>query len=174
MKRSFNNVPTTKGGNMEVRVQEMTADKKVELIEIGYYMNQLGLPKDFIGSAIHRAFEIVAICELVKMWFREADQHVRDRLFESIQNALQQEEDNTQKIRFDDLERISQNIRLFKDNLRLKVDQTGGIKRLAELTGIPQPSLSRFFSTATMPRRATLLKISRALNMSHVEIVTGW
>ena len=37
MKEDFNEIPKTKGGNMEVRVQEMTADKKVELIEIGYY-----------------------------------------------------------------------------------------------------------------------------------------
>lgn len=169
---SMNDVES-KGGKM-MKAQELTADSKVELIEIGYYMNQLGLPKDFIGSAIHTAFEMAAVCDLVKMWFKEADQGVRNRLVENIQSLLQQKQQPSNTIRFDDLERIAQNIRLFKDNLRLKVDQSGGIKRLAELTGIPQPSLSRFFSTTTMPRRATLLKISRALNMSHVEIVTGW
>ncbi|NJL26013.1 MAG: helix-turn-helix transcriptional regulator [Calothrix sp. SM1_5_4] len=54
------------------------------------------------------------------------------------------------------------------------VDKNGGIKKLAELTGIPQPSLSRFFGGATMPRRATLLKIARALNLSQIEIATEW
>lgn len=156
-----------------MRIQELNADSKVELIEIGYYMNQLGLPKDFIATSIHKAFEVNAICDLIKLWFREADGSVRERLVENIKVLLCQPE-TPNRIRFDDLEKISQNIRLFKDNLRLKVDQSGGIKRLAELTGIPQPSLSRFFSTVTMPRRATLLKISRALNMSYVEVVTGW
>lgn len=156
-----------------MRVQELTADRKVELIEIGYYMNQLGLPKDFIASSIHMAFEAGAVCDLIKLWFKEADEKVRESLVENIQALLHHKEPNN-RIRFDDMELISGNIRQFKDNLRLVVDQSGGIKRLAELTGIPQPSLSRFFSTTTMPRRATLLKISRALNMSHVEIVTGW
>jgi transcriptional regulator with XRE-family HTH domain len=54
------------------------------------------------------------------------------------------------------------------------VDQNGGIKHLAELTGISQPSLSRFFNSATMPRRATLQKIARALKLSQVQIAREW
>lgn len=155
-----------------MREQVLTCDMKVELIEIGYHMKQVGLPKEFIASAIHTAFDVSAVFELVRQWFKEADQKVRESIMERIQSFLRQNGPEA-KIRFDDLDKIAQNIRLFKDNLRLVVDENGGIKRLAELTGIPQPSLSRFFSTTTMPRRATLLKISRALNMSHVDIVTG-
>lgn len=54
----------------------------------------------------------------------------------------------------------------------MAVDKNGGLKKLAELTEIPQPSLSRFFGSATMPRRTTLLKIARALNLSQIEIAT--
>ena len=56
----------------------------------------------------------------------------------------------------------------------MAVDKNGGLKKLAELTEIPQPSLSRFFGNATMPRRTTLLKIARALNLSQIEIATEW
>ena len=77
-------------------------------------------------------------------------------------------------MRFDDLEQIAKDIQFFKDNLRIIVEKNGGIKNLSKLTGIPQPSLSRFFNSNAMPRRVTLLKIARALNLSQVQIATEW
>ncbi len=77
-------------------------------------------------------------------------------------------------VRFDDLDTIAKDVRAFKDSLRLIVDERGGIGRLADLTEIPQPSLSRLFGSASMPRRATLLKIARALDLSEVQIATPW
>lgn len=50
----------------------------------------------------------------------------------------------------------------------------GGISKLAELTGIPQPSLSRFFSSNAMPRRSTLLKIAKALNLEGIKVDIMW
>lgn len=76
-------------------------------------------------------------------------------------------------VRFDDLDRIASDVRKFKDSLRALVEARGGIGKLAELTAIPQPSLSRFFNTAAMPRRTTLYKIARALNLSQVQIAKG-
>lgn len=77
-------------------------------------------------------------------------------------------------IRFDDLDAIAANVRAFKDSFRLLVEERGGVGILAQLTGIPQSSLSRFFGTATMPRRATLLKIAHALELSEVQIASPW
>jgi DNA-binding MurR/RpiR family transcriptional regulator len=54
------------------------------------------------------------------------------------------------------------------------VDERGGIGKLAELTHMPQPSISRFFNTASIPRRATLNKFARALGLSEVQIETPW
>jgi hypothetical protein len=54
------------------------------------------------------------------------------------------------------------------------VDGRGGIGKLAELAAIPQPSLSRFFNTAAMPRRTTLHKIAGGLNLSQIQIATEW
>lgn len=48
--------------------------------------------------------------------------------------------------------------------------EQGGISKLAELTGIPQPSLSRFFNSNAMPRKATVLKIAKALNLDEIKI----
>ena len=77
-------------------------------------------------------------------------------------------------IRFDDLESIAKDVRKVKNELLMTVNQRGGITQLSRLTGIPQPSLSRFFNTNSMPRRGALLKIAKALDSSAVQIATEW
>ena len=153
-------------------------DIKVEVVEIGHLMNQAGLPKEFIANAVQTAFEYEGVYDLLKMWAAETDTRERDETISDIQELIedcqQQEQVEGVYVRFDDLDGIAKNIRAFKDNLRALVDQNGGIKGLSELTGIPQPSLSRFFNSATMPRRATLHKIARALKLNQVQIATEW
>jgi DNA-binding phage protein len=77
-------------------------------------------------------------------------------------------------INFNDLETISNNIRQFKDSLLEVVNENGGLKSLSEKTGIPQSSLSRFFNTESMPQRATLLKIQKALRIKKIDLETNW
>ena len=135
-------------------------------------------PHKFIAAAVQTAFEFEGIYNLMKMWVDETDQKEKDEIVADIQNLIDdwapREKVEGVNVRFDDLETISNDVRKFKDNLRIAIDKNDGIKKLAELTGIPQPSLSRFFDSATMPRRATLLKIARALNLSQIEIATEW
>jgi DNA-binding phage protein len=156
----------------------IASDIKVEVVEIGHQMNQEGLPKEFIANAVQTAFEFEGVYDLLKMWATETDPRERDETISDIQELIedcqQQEQVDGVYVRFDDLDGIAKNIRAFKDNLRALVDQSGGIKHLSEITGIRQPSLSRFFNSATMPRRATLHKIARALKLNQVQIATEW
>ena len=161
-----------------MRAASIAPDIKVEIVEIAHEMNQVGLPKEVIASAVSTAFEFEGVYDLLKMWSQETDSAERDEIIADVQELI---EDCSQSdkiegvyVRFDDLEVIAKNIRSFKDNLRAVVDQNGGIKNLSTLTGIPQPSLSRFFNSATMPRRATLHKIARALKLSQIQIATKW
>lgn len=77
-------------------------------------------------------------------------------------------------INLNDLDTISQNIRQFKDRLLEVVNEKGGFKFLSEKTGIPQASLSRFFNTESMPQRATLLKIQKALGIKKIDLDPVW
>jgi DNA-binding phage protein len=161
-----------------MRAASIASDIKVEIVEIGHEMNQAGLPKEFIASAVSTAFEFEGVYDLLKMWVNEDDSAERDEIIADVQELI---EDCSQAgqiegvyVRFDDLDAIAKNIRGFKDHLRSIVDQNGGIKNLSTLTGIPQPSLSRFFNSATMPRRSTLHKIARALKLSQIQIATEW
>ena len=154
------------------------ADRNVELIEIGHQMKLKGLSNEFVSAAVQTAFQYEGVYDLMKLWFEESDNKEKDEIVADIQDMIdecgQKEKVEGVYIRFDDLDKIAKNIRSFKDNLRIIVDKRGGIKAIAELTGIPQPSLSRFFSSNTMPRRVTLLRIARALNLSQIQIATEW
>lgn len=155
-----------------MKAVEMNSDVRVEAIEIGHQMNQAGLSKQFIASAVELAFKFEGIYNLMKMWADEADSDERDETVAEIQGLIDdifQPEKNTKvHIRFDDLDEVAKDIRRFKDNLREIVDKRGGIGKLALLTGIPQPSLSRFFNSGAMPRRNTLIKISKALKLGEI------
>ncbi len=161
-----------------MKAQKMTADLKVELMEIGTLMHKKGLPSSFIVSAVNTAFEFEGVYDLMKMWAEEKNKREQNEIIADIQDLIddcsQKEKIEGTYSRFDDLDGIAKNIRVFKDTLRLEVDKHGGLNHLAQLTGIPQPSLSRFFGSVSMPRRNTLLKIARALNLSQVQIATQW
>jgi DNA-binding phage protein len=161
-----------------MKAQAMNPDVKVELIEIGSLMHKAKLPNSFIAAAVETAFAFEGVYDLMKMWAEESDKNERAEIVADIQDLIndcaQKEKIEGVYIRFDDLEKISGNIRTFKDSLLLKVNDRGGISKLSELTGIPQPSLSRFFNSASMPQRTTLLKIAKALSLSQVEIATEW
>lgn len=161
-----------------MNTQTLTAHKNVELIEIGHQMNQAGLSEEFIAAAVQVAFEYEGVYDLMMMWSEETDETERNEIVADIQDMIdecsQKEKIEGTYVRFDDLDQIAKHIRTFKDHLRIVVEEHGGIKKLSELTGIPQPSLSRFFNSNTMPRRVTLLKIARALNLSQIQIATEW
>ena len=161
-----------------MKTHTVASDKNIEPIEIGHKMHMAGLPNEFVASAVRTAFEFEGVHDLMKLWSEESDEKEKNEILADIQDMIdecsQKEKIEGTYIRFDDLNEIAKHIRSFKDQLRLIVSKNGGIKALATLTGIPQPSLSRFFSSNTMPRRVTLLKIARALKLSQIQIATEW
>jgi hypothetical protein len=145
---------------------------------IGLEMQKAGLPNGFIVAAVTTASEYEGIFELLQLWSAESDQAERDAIVSDLQELIddcaQPEKIEGVYVRFDDLAQIAADVGKFKDSLRALVDERGGIGKLAALTGIPQPSLSRFFNTSAMPRRTTLHKIARALGLNQIQIATEW
>jgi DNA-binding phage protein len=161
-----------------LKSSRIKSDDKVTVMEIAAKMRTAGLPDAFIASAAEMAFQFEGVLDLFLMWNDESDQAERDEIVADIQELV---EDCEQKdlvegvyVRFDDLESISKDIRSFKDGLRAIVDTHGGLTQLAQKIEVPQPSLSRFFNSASMPRRNTLNKIAKALGLSQVQISTEW
>ena len=152
--------------------------KQMHLFQIATKMQKSGLSDYFVVYAVRCALENEGMCDLMELWETEKIKKERNEIVADIQELI---DDSMQTgiveqeyIRFNDLDAVAKNIRGFKDSLLSKVMEAGGISDLAESTGIPQPSLSRFFNTNTMPRRATLLKIAKALKLDELKMEKMW
>lgn len=154
------------------------AKKQMQLFQIAVKMQRASLSDKFIVEAVRLASESEGVFNLMQFWVEEKNKKERDEIIADIQDLIDDssEQGVTKKeyIRFNDLDAIAKNIRSFKNSLLSKVMEEGGISKLAQLTGIPQPSLSRFFNTNTMPRRATLLKMAKALNLDELKTEKIW
>ena len=150
----------------------------VELCEIAHQMKVAQLSDDFIAAAIKTALEYEGVADLLKLWGDETEEKERNEIIADIQDLIedcqQKKQEKFPRIKMNDLEAIANDIRAFKDSLLDVVNKKGGISHLAELSGIPQPSISRFFNSNAMPRRTTLLKIAKALKLDAVDINTFW
>jgi DNA-binding phage protein len=158
--------------------EDKSSSNDVDLFEIAHSMREAGLPDTFISAAVKTALDYEGVADLLKLWRNEDDEIERNEIVADINDLIDDCQPTMKKkyprIKMNDLDSISKDIRSFKDSLLSIVDKKGGISRLAQLTGIPQPSLSRFFNTNAMPRRTTVLKIAKALQLDEIEINTLW
>jgi hypothetical protein len=154
--------------------------EKPNVEKIAEQMYSEELPERFVKRVAELGQNNLGMAELMVLWSESDDSTYQDALIADMQDLIGEAETIQQgreepHVRFDDLDWIADNIMTFKDSLRLELDKRNiSLTELSERTGIPVPSLSRFFDTASMPRRKTLLKIADAANLSQVEIATEW
>lgn len=157
-----------------------TDEQKVQLYKIATLMEQAGLSNKFIANAVEIGAYYEGVYGLFDLWGSEEDQEFKDQIIANIQNEIDEYKEQPKEpvkkpyIKYSDLDLIAKNVEGFKAHLKTIVDKWGGVTKLAKETGIPQPSISRFFSSSSMPRRTTLYKIAEALNLSEKEIITEW
>lgn len=152
----------------------------LRVLDILNEMRKMGLGNAFIRSLMENYQRYEGVQDLMEMWLEENDPAERTLIIEDIQEILEDISDAPKTpeerpyMNYNDLLAIKSDIIEFKLKLREEVDRQGGISELARRTGIPQPSLSRFFSSSSMPRRTTLYKIAKALNLSESAIGFKW
>ena len=152
--------------------------EQVKLFDIAVKMKKADLADLFIVNTVKTALEFEGVSDLMHLWADEKDKKERDEIVADIQDmidaCLQNEKSEEIYIKFNDLDAIAKNIRAFKDSLLQMVVERGGIGKLSELTSIPQPSLSRFFNSNSMPQRSTVLKIAKALDLGEIKMDILW
>ena len=155
-------------------------DNNLHVLDILTEMRRAGLETAFIYSLMENCQRYEGIRDLMEMWLETTDSKERNNIITDLQECLCDIIDSPQKpeekpyLRFDDLAEVRRDIIEFKKQLRLEVDRQGGISELSRKTGIPQPSISRFFSSGSMPRRTTLYKIAKALNLPESAVGFKW
>ncbi len=151
---------------------------QMKLFDIAIEMKKAGLADAFIVDAVQTALKFEGVADLMHLWSDEKDSKEHDEIIADIQDMIdacrQKEKSEEIYIKFNDLDSIAKNIRAFKDSLCQEVMKRGGISKLSEVTGIPQPSLSRFFNSNAMPQRATVLKIAKALDLDEIKMDILW
>ncbi len=166
-------------------VKKKEAESIVQLYRIAAEMKKAGLSEDFIVKAVHLAEAYEGARDLFHLWDEEDDSQERDEIISDLQESIEDQDEwkRGSKIRKPlsnkDVDEMMKRVVDYKKNLRKKVDRWGGISKLAEQSGLPQPSLSRFFNTASLPRRSTLSRILSALGddeevdeiLSHLELI---
>lgn len=157
-----------------------TDEQKVRVYEIAAEMSQKKLSAQFISACVEQALHYEGTHDLMVLWSEAKSATERNEVLADLQDEIDARVEAPKKqikkpyVKFDDLEAIAKDVIRFKNALRKVVDKHGGISKLSEKTGIPQPSLSRFFNSASMPRRTTLYKIAEALNLNEKEILNEW
>jgi DNA-binding phage protein len=149
-------------------------------LDILQEMRRQGIPDEFISLLMRYLFEYNGIKGLMEMWMEEASPKERNYIIEDLQECLDDivgvplDIQQSLNLQIDDLKNAKNDILEFKAKLRNEVDKRGGISELSRKSGIPQPSLSRFFSSSSMPRRTTLYKITSALDLPESAIKIHW
>lgn len=153
--------------------------KMFQIARIISKMADEGLSDEFAIKLFEFAVKYEGFADLLNLWMHETDPKERDEIIADLQDEIEEFQNAeivkpSHYIQFDNLELIAQNVMKFKKDLRIAVDRWGGISKLSEATGIPIPSLSRFFNTPSLPRRITLEKIARALNLQASDLLSKW
>lgn len=155
-------------------------DNNLHVLDIFNEMRRSGLESTFIFSLMENYQRYEGIRDLMEMWFDETNVKERSKILADLQESIDDITTSPQKpeerpyLRYEDLDEVKRDVIEFKKRLREEVDRQGGISELARKTGIPQPSLSRFFTSGSMPRRTTLYKIAKALNLPESAIGIKW
>jgi DNA-binding phage protein len=153
---------------------QTTPESIIRACEIALQMKKSGLSDEFIAGAMKIAVRSEGVFDLMVLWAEEGDEEAVADIQELIDEDEKESRELGKKIEFKDLGGIADSIVEFKKKLRDKVDQSGGVSELARKTGMPQSSLSRFFNSASRPRRTTLHKIAGAIGLRPEEIAFDW
>lgn len=157
---------------------QTTDEQKLHVYGIAVSMAH-SLPAAFVVKCVELATVSRGIHDLMVLWREFADEpgaqeQVVADLQDAIDEAAERPPAEKPKVTYDQLEGVARRVVDFKANLRKKVERWGGISQLAKATGMPQPSLSRFFASASMPRKTTLYRMAQAMDLPEADIVFDW
>ena len=160
---------------------QTTVEQVLALAGIVRQMQRAGLDARFIVAAYELGRVKQGVFDLMELWAELPDgDPERDECIADIQDLIEDDRDappapvEKPKIHFDELDGVVASIMAGKARLRTLIDRHGGVSEVARRTGIPQPSLSRMLTNASMPRRTTLYKIAIALELSEADIDQEW
>lgn len=120
-------------------------EERAQVSAIATEMVRVGLDFEWVAAVTQLARSDQGAYALMSLW-RESDSKTKSEIVADLQDTLDED----------------------------LIDRHGGISAVARKSGIPQPSLSRMLSSASMPRKSTLYEIAVALGVPESEVVMEW
>jgi DNA-binding phage protein len=162
--------------------EKITPNIEDRLLSIAAKMSKAHIPGAFILDALNLARQDSAIFELMELWAHEKNKEEANAILADLQDHIDDDKElphkggplELPKVSFADLDGVSKDIRKFKDHLKDLIDRNGGVVAVANKIGMPQPSLSRLLNSGAMPRRTTLYKIAKALDLNEKDVASEW
>lgn len=160
----------------------LSSNQCIILAGITKAMFKAGMSQEFVGSSIELSLHYEGVYDLMLMWSKETDSQLRDEIIADLQDEIDESSriilshhlEKKGYLHFDNLDEIAKNVMIFKMDLKVEIERWGGVSKLAKKTGIPQASLSRFLNTPSLPRRSTIEKIAKALNLKESTLLSKW
>ncbi|HEY4832242.1 MAG TPA: helix-turn-helix transcriptional regulator [Waddliaceae bacterium] len=157
-------------------------DQFIILGEIANSMLATGISREFMASIIMLAFRYEGVYDLMVMWSTETDSELKDEIIADLQEEIDESSEiilpkhleKKDYLHFDNLDEIAKDVMAFKKNLKAEIERWGGVSKLAKETGIPQASLSRLLNSPSLPRRSTLEKIAKAMDLKESYLLSQW
>jgi DNA-binding phage protein len=154
----------------------------ITLGEVARKMQGENLSEEFVVAAIVLALRYEGVYDLLVMWSEETDSNLKDEIIADLQAEIDDESkkllpaslEKKNYLHFDNLAAIAKDVKEFKKQLKIEIERWGGVSKLSRETGIPQASLSRFLNSASMPRRSTLEKIAKVMNLQDSKLLIEW
>lgn len=157
-----------------------TDDQLIRLACIVTEMAKAGIDRRFIVSCSELARTDQGVFDLMELWCEAERDDDRGETLADLQDIVDEASASPRQpeekpyIPFDDLDDVARAVLEHKKKLRELIDRHGGVSKVAEKIGMPQPSLSRMLNSASMPRRTTLYRIANGLGVPESEVVGEW
>ncbi len=155
-------------------------EERIRAAKLAVAMEAADLPANLVGEVLRLALEDQGVFELMELWGEAGRSADREAVEADLQEAIDDAADAPRGIEekprlgFEQLPAALTSIRSHKARLRALIDQHGGISAVARKAGILQPALSRMLSSGSMPRRTTLYKLARAMDVDESAVVGEW
>ncbi len=174
----------TPNNSLRVVLKQDNFKQIIPLAHIAEKMLLEGLSQEFVFSLFPLAFHFEGVYGLMVMWSEEDDQELKNEIIADLQEEIDEEQgseivfpkhlEKEDYLHFDNLEEIAKDVMEFKKHLKIEIERLGGISQLSKETGIPQSSLSRLLNSPSLPRRSTLAKIAKAMNLKESPLLSKW
>ncbi len=143
------------------------------------WLNQKGYDNDFLVTVLELSRTQTPFYKMLQLWSESAS-HEREEIMADLEEMVEEFQNRPTTpvelpyVSMDKLSSIANKVVEYKKFLKERVAKHGGVSAVTKKCKMSQPSLSRFLNSASLPRKTTLEKLAKALELTQKEMTFEW